>query len=172
MTLFNRKINNWILWIPVNGVIWSPQNINSVWSRGFEGSIAMKRRFGNGNIRFGVSYDYTKSTNQVSISLPRIDAGSQLIYVPVHKASLFLTHAFRNISFDYNHMITSKVQGINEEVPQFMLANIGSSISTKHKNWNGLFYFNIKNIWNSNYIIVERRPMPRRSIEFGIQLKL
>ena len=34
-TLFNRNIDNWILWLP-NAGYWSPRNILLVWSRGME----------------------------------------------------------------------------------------------------------------------------------------
>ncbi len=173
LTAFNRTVKNWILWRPEAGQnYWAPENIARVWSRGVDFRVDHHWHAGEAKGNFSLSYQLTKSTNQTSLSIPKINAGDQLIYTPLHLATTKINIDWRSIHFYYLQKYTGSTQGVNEAIRDFTVADIGITYQSTLKRHKYRLYFNLKNIWNTNYFIIERRPMPGINWDIGIKLDL
>ena len=104
-TIFNRNINNWIIWYP-SGSYWSPQNILKVWSRGIETNS--KITYSLNSIKFNLSFNtsYVLSTNQETINDNDQSLGKQLIYTPHYVFNTILKIKFKRIDLSYTHNYT------------------------------------------------------------------
>jgi outer membrane cobalamin receptor len=168
VTGFNRKISNWILWSKKeNQTFWSANNIAEVWSRGLEQRFSYSFKKENFRLKFLIAYDYIRSTNQIALTSPRLDKGSQLIYTPVHQGFAKLSLSWQQWRFSYQHHFTGASQGINDELPAYQFANARLQFDLDRNNYSGNLFFNINNIWNSEYLVIERRPMPGVHFQLG-----
>ena len=84
-TAFNRNIDNWIIWLPNNYGIWSPENILTVWSRGLEYKAKINFRKNKFNFQLSGLYNYILSTNEKASTANDASLDKQLIYVPIHR---------------------------------------------------------------------------------------
>lgn len=174
ITGFNRNINNWILWAPAQGQsFWSAFNISEVWSRGLEPRFSFfyknKEEEKSLKIKIDVGYDYIKSTNEVAMELPRREVGEQIIYVPLHQAFGRATLSWKNIGLSYQHSFTGEARGQYGQLEKYQVGNLRMQYSTDWKKCKSTVFFNINNLWNVNYIVVERRPMPGTHFQLGIK---
>ncbi len=64
-TVYNRNIDNWIIWLP-NGGIWSSKNLQKVWSRGLEGQLQGRKQIGIVKLDLSLNYHLSHSTHQKS----------------------------------------------------------------------------------------------------------
>ncbi|MDW3648546.1 MAG: TonB-dependent receptor [Bacteroidia bacterium] len=173
LTAFNRRIDNWIMWGIAEGQsFWSANNITRVWSRGLEPRIGISHQRKEISISAHLAYDYILSTSQAAIEAPRIPLGSQLFYTPVHQAQARVSFAWKSFSLRYTHLYTGKTTGINENPPSFQLGNVHLQFLRKRKSGNYLIFFQINNIWDLDYQVIERRPMPGIHYQMGINFTL
>ena len=169
LTGFNRHIDNWILWSIAEGnAFWSANNITKVWSRGLEQRIRYAFTAKDWTVHINGGYDYIRSTNQVALESPRIAAGEQLIYVPIHQSFIKASFSYRALQAIYHHTFTGTSQGISDTLPSYQLGSLRFQFQLPYKNWNTLFFLQTNNIWNTNYRVIERRAMPGRYFQFGI----
>ena len=169
LTGFNRNIDQWILWAPTEGQgIWSAFNITKVWSRGIEPRFTFSQKIKTIQLHFYTGYDFIKSTNQVAMDLPKREIGQQLIYVPTHQAFGRANLDWKNIGFSYQHSFIGKSRGQYGELESYHIGNTRLQYSQNLKKCKSIVFFNINNIWNTNYIVVERRPMPGTNYQIGI----
>ncbi|MEL7532192.1 MAG: TonB-dependent receptor plug domain-containing protein [Bacteroidota bacterium] len=170
---YNRNIQNWIMWGVAEGDnFWSAQNITEVWSRGLESRFAYTiKRSAQQLYKIQAGYDYTRSTNQVAIEVPRTEAGSQLLYVPIHQAFAGLSWQWQELKLSYQHRYTSSISTVN--VPTLEGYHLGyAQIGYRWQvaQFSGYTYLNIDNVFNRSYRVVERRAMPGRAFRFGFSL--
>ncbi len=169
LSIFNRNITNWILWSIQDGQPhWSANNIAQVWSRGVEPRLSATYTLGEFKLQSRLGYDYIRSTNQLALTNPRIRAGEQLIYTPVHQAFGSFAADWKNFHLHYQHHFTGASSGINDLLPAFFLGNARFQYGTTTKKHRLLLHLSIHNIWNTNYLVVERRPMPGIHFQTGI----
>jgi vitamin B12 transporter len=171
-TVFNRNIDNWILWIP-NGSYWTPENVLKVWSRGMENSIDMVIDISTVKLKIGGRYDYVLSTNEKVPEGSESELQKQLIYVPLHKAGLKAGLNYKGYALSYMHNYTGWIytQADNAAfIDPYWLGNMVFS-KTFIKGKNGLdVLFKINNIWNKAYQVIAFRAMPGRNFEMGISI--
>jgi vitamin B12 transporter len=168
VTCFNRKIKDWILWSrKENQSFWSANNIAEVWSRGMEQRFSYVFQQKKFRLQLNLAYDYIRSTNQIALSSPRLDKGSQLIYTPEHQGFAKLSVGWKQWSLSYHHQFTGASQGINDELPAYHFANARLQYTIERDNYKGSLFFNINNIWDSEYLVIERRPMPGVHFQAG-----
>ncbi len=169
LTGFNRNINQWILWAPVEGqFFWAAFNITEVWSRGAEPRISYSHNDGIIQFKIDAGYDYIKSTNQVAMDLPKREVGQQLIYVPIHQAFGRANIIWKNFAVSYQHSFVGKSRGQYGEIDAYQIGNARFQYAIDRKKCKSIVFFNINNIWNTNFIVVERRPMPGTNYQIGI----
>lgn len=169
LTTFNRNIDNWILWSLKQGqTFWSANNMTKVWSRGLEPRLSVSYRFKNLTFQWRGGYDHIRSTNQVALNNPQMAVGDQLIYTPVHQASGSFSIEWNQLYLGYQHHFTGKAEGINDLLNAFQTGNVRGQYTYIFKHYKGIIYLNINNIWDADYLVIERRPMPGIHFETGI----
>ncbi|MFZ2900809.1 MAG: TonB-dependent receptor [Saprospiraceae bacterium] len=171
LTAFNRSIDNWILWSLREGQsFWSANNITRVWSRGLEPRFSVAWAFKDVHLTWKGGYDYIRSTNQVALENPKMEKGDQLIYTPVHQAFSVFSLEWKALYLAYQHACTGPADGINEALNAFQTGHVRLQYSGSIQKYKGTIFFNIYNIWDADYLVVERRPMPGIHFHAGIHL--
>ena len=173
-TVFNSQVNNWIIWIP-DGSIWTPKNIQQVWSRGWENQLEIQRKFTAGQVKLEAYYTYVRSTNQKTQSTNDAIKGKQLIYVPKHQTGFGVQLNLNHWTFHYQQNLTGSVFTLPDNsntIPAYSTGvfRLQKNWQWKKSNWNG--HLAIRNLWNQEYEVVLHRPMPGRHYEIGLQIIL
>ena len=173
VTLFSRKIDDWILWSPGDGnVFWSAQNLSKVWSRGIEQAVDLRYDVNDFlKIEIGINYTLLKSTNLIPIAIPKLERGQQLVYTPEEEGSIGIGFSLCGNSIKYQHMMTGAYQGINMIIPSYSIGKVQMSKHVKLKSINTITYLAIDNLWNADYQVIENRPMPPTNFRMGVQFK-
>jgi vitamin B12 transporter len=172
-TGFNRLIHQWIFWSIKEGeLFWSPQNIGQVWSRGLEQQLRLQGPLGPVQAELQLQYDYIRSTSSQALRFPRLEAGQQLFYTPVHQATAGLQLRYRQWQCSYRHQLTGAVTALNQEaMERFHLGFLHLGWRWKQPRWGGQLFLSGQNIWNAHYRVIERHPMPGRQWQLGLQLE-
>ena len=174
-TIYNSMVNNWILWKPIAGsALWTPQNIQIVWSRGFEVKGKSKIDFNRFKINFLGTYTFSKSTFQEQINGTDNSFEKQLIYTPVHNFSSNLSIIIKSWFLLYNQNYTGKrfVSSDNENfLPGFSVGQVSFGKTFNLNNNTIKINFKINNAWNTEYQIIQYRPMSGRSFLLNINYK-
>jgi iron complex outermembrane receptor protein len=174
-TVFNRVINNWIIWQP-NGSFWTPQNILSVWSRGIETTTSLSFSSKN-KLEFNLNFNttYVVSTNQKASTPSDQSFKKQLIYTPYYVFNLDCNLSYKSIELRYNHSYNGYRYTSSDNLnllEAFNVSNLQLTYNTKiNKNPFNIFY-KMNNIFNENYQVVLNRPMPLINHEIGINLTI
>lgn len=162
---FHRKINDWILWSKLdNQAFWVPNNIAQVWSRGTEAHFSWKKSWA----QLEMGYDWIRSTNEIALTLPRIEKGQQLYYTPQHQGFIRLKLEKNNWKFRYRQAYTAASNGINADLAPYWLANAQLQYHYKKKKHRTTLFFQLFNIWDTSYFVIERRVMPGRHFSIGL----
>lgn len=172
LTLYNRNIDNWIIWLPGSN-FWSPENVLEVWSRGLETKIRQSFQRGLIHGHWSIKYHYSLSTNQKAKSINDASVGKQLIYQPQHQAQFQGAINWKKFNFTYSHQYTGKVFILADhsaDLPAFQIGDLQLGRSFSTKKWQGKIQFSIRNIWNENYQTVVSRPMPGRYYELQMSI--
>jgi iron complex outermembrane receptor protein len=174
VTGFNNKVSNWILWVPINNN-WSPENISQVWARGVENemsfSFSVKKIF----IKTVLSYSYTKSTKDNADFAGDPAANKQLIYVPLHKGLCTITMVYRGFTLYYGQSFSGNrytETNNSRSVASYSLGNFSLAKNFTFRNQLLTLSFQVNNLWNSVYQVMEFYPMPPRNYQFNIVYKL
>lgn len=175
-TLYSRHIENWILWsITNNQNYFSANNLAKVWSRGLETNVSHTKTINESVLTFKLAYNYTKSTNEIEISQPKLDKGDQLIYTPEHTAYISAYLKRKVFSIQYHHQYVGASSGINEDVDAYQVGNI--RLQTEYtiefsvdRTMTFEPFFHLFNLWDTSYRVIERRPMPGRYFLVGVSL--
>lgn len=170
-TLYNSLVDNWILWVP-DGLYWSAQNIQKVWSRGFEVDYQSEFQFNDLKIRFVGSYTYAKSTNEQKQSEADPTYQKQLIYVPEHRAYFTGSLVFSGYIISYNQAYTGVryiTSDNTESLPAFTIGNIFLRKRILLKNNHMDIGFDVFNVWNTDYQVVSYNPMPGTNFKISIK---
>lgn len=174
-TLYNSIVENWILWVPNSNGIWSPENLNKVWSRGWENSGKITLHHNDWNFNFSGSYTFSLSSNEKASSPTDVTAGRQLIYVPYENAQVFVKTDYKNITFGYNQTYTGARYTLSDNskfLPPYSLGNIIVSKVFKFSTNNLNIQFQAKNIFNVSYQTIEWRAMPGRNYLITLSLNI
>ena len=170
LTFYNSNINDLIVWTP-EGSMWTPMNVNKVWSRGIEWSEKLNFKVSKVHCTIGLNYNYTLSTNDLKSDA---NYGNQLIYVPIYKANVFTTIIYKNFSMIYSHQYCGNRYYANDNslvVKAYDLGNFQANYKLDFcKKYSAKFYFKINNIWNKDYQVVAWYAMPLRYYQFGVEI--
>jgi len=170
VSVFNNNVENWIVWLP-SGIIWSPQNILAVRSRGIEVSTGFsyfKNKYLidiNGNFSY-VSATTRKSNNESAI-------GKQLIYTPEVNAGLNLSFGYRLYLFSYNMDYISQrytSPDNSDKIKPYLLGNIQISKDFRLKKYTLSAFVHVNNLWNVAYQTIAWQAMPGINFKTGIKI--
>ncbi len=176
-TGFSSQVDDWILWVPVTASAWSPNNIKRVWSRGFESSAKIKRKWNITSLELQGNYSYTKAVNQqVSGTGNTSETGKQIIYTPGHSGTINATLSIKSFKTGWWHHITGKqfTTGDNTAVQALEMFGVSSLVLSNQFKMGTLktsLQFEINNLFNKNYLVRAGYPMPLRNIKFGLTIK-
>ncbi len=169
LTGFNRTIKNWIWWSRREGEsYWSAQNLAEVWSRGLETRFSIAHQINNLTLSLKTGYDFIQSTNKIAIENPQIEAGSQLFYTPKHRFFANGKVKWKTFVLAYQQQFSGATEGVNEDLPSYFFSNLRLQNNFAQNGINGSIFLNINNLWDTDYFIIERRPMPGRHFQIGI----
>ncbi len=185
-----NEVDDWILWLPGNGNIWSPENVQHVQARGIEANFHWKGPFQNiypwMYHDISVNYNFNDSRNQ---------DGDLLIYTPRHNATFRLGLQWARWSLQYFQDWNSRrytTADNSDFIPGFSTADLsvgcrlGKAVElqeyrspTKEKvqmNPHLFKHFHlqagVRNLWNARFQTVAWRPMPGRSYFLRLDVDL
>jgi len=171
LDIYSLSIDNLIQWTPDTSALWSPKNMQKVWSRGLEISSKTDfRMYGfNGYFQFG--YNYTPSTyRKISANGSDIQ-NKQLTYIPLHKlVETFYTCKGKYYTM-FSYSLTGKrfVQSDNEKaLPAYSLLDFYAGATFKTTKSGFRLQAEIRNLMNKTYQSVLYYPEP--GISFSINL--
>lgn len=168
-TLFNRMVNNWIIWLPAS-YYWSPENIQRVWSRGLETRSQWKYAKGNWKLNASLLTNYVVSTNEQLKTAGDGSLGKQLLYVPIYTAQATFSVTYRGYEIWYNHCYTGyryTAADHSAYLSPYSLGNLRLSKAFGTKQKMNIF-ISAHNLYNTRYEVLASRPMPLRNYQFGI----
>jgi iron complex outermembrane receptor protein len=172
-TVFNKNIDNWILWLP--GIsYWSPQNIMQVWSRGMETRSELRFTAQKFSVKINVMTNYVLSTNE-KIKLEN-DASLHklLIYTPMYSGHAKITLQYKKFSLSYLHKYVGYryTSADNTEfLTPYNLANVYAAYQLKLKNYDINFFAEANNIFNQQYQVLLNRAMPLVNYQAGFSIQ-
>jgi vitamin B12 transporter len=160
---FTGKINNWIIWLPLDGN-WRPENKLKVENNGVELNASWKHSIGKWTVNAIGNTNYIVSRNLKPKFENDKSAGKQLIYVPFQNSYTALTVKRNQIDFTAALQYTGAryVTADNSSVLTAhsllnLSTNITFSIKNKHVFKTG---FSVLNALDKNYQMVLGRNMP------------
>jgi len=175
LAVYHKIINNWILWLPGPNGNPSPKNIQQVFSRGTETSSKLTYQFKSFKmgIQFLTHYCLSTITKQDQDYTNSLD--KQLIYTPRYTGNLNLFVQFKSVSLQMNNQYVG-YRFTSSDNSSWLNPYYISSIRLNYqfilgKETNVNLFAASQNLFNSNYHIVENRPMPLRYFEFGLSIK-
>ncbi len=173
VTVFNRNIENWILWMP--GITyWSAQNVMTVWSRGMETNSSLSITVKNIKITIAALTEYVLSTNTKAKTENDNSVGHQLIYTPMYSGMAKLSVAYKNLQLTYRHNYIGYRYTSTDNTQYLIPYDLGSayfSYNKKFKDYGGGVFFQVNNIWNEQYQVISNRAMPGVNYNGGISIQ-
>ena len=171
LTLFHVATDNQIVWIPLTSGLWSPTNIASAVSRGFEAGVSAAGELGGMGMEGRLNYTFTDSRDRSDPASPTFD--QPLRYVPREvlraggsvqrgKAELGLTADYtgrRYVSTDGSSWLDPFITVSLRLALHQTIA--GSRVQT------ALF---VDNLFDADYQVVANDPMPPRHLRFSITI--
>ena len=163
ITAFYRELNNPIIWLPQGGY-WSAVNYHFGRYYGLQGAIQsrVKSFFGK------VTADWVRTSVKVNESSDFL----QQIFIPNLMANAQIGWKWRHwvFSTNYTHTGNRFIQTDNEKVMksyQLLGAHVNYTYNLKY-----VFSLNAQNVMNTVYENMPGRPMPGRSIQIQMNIKL
>lgn len=173
ITLFNRNIENWILWLP-DVWYWSPHNIMHVWSRGVETNSTLTINTKNPKVSIALLTNYVPSSNRTSKTENDNSVNKQLIYTPMYSGMAKLTVAFHKWVFIYRHNYIGYRYTSTDNtqyLPPYDLGSAHLSYNLKVKSMDADVFIEANNIWKKQYQVLLHRPMPGINFQAGLAIQ-
>jgi iron complex outermembrane receptor protein len=172
-TAFNRNIDNWIIWLPNNYGIWSPENILTVWSRGLEYKVKISFRKNKFNFQLSGLYNYILSTNEKSSTANDASLDKQLIYVPIQNAQGSITIGYKGTIINYTQIYTGYRYTLSDNskyLKPYSVANINVSQTFLIGTSKIKVFAQFNNVWNETYQVLAYRAMPLFNYQIGLSM--
>jgi len=159
-------VDNWIMWLPNESGVWEAQNVKTVWARGFDLNIEKNRYLWRTWLSGKLNYSFNRTEN-LDGSVNVIE-GSQLSYIPKHKANFELSSTIRHWQILWQHQYVGK-RFINSDNSEYLTSYQLDNISIL-RYWNDFqVSFAINNVFNRVYESTANYPMPGRNFNISIR---
>ena len=168
-TYFVSNLEDLIIWVPITAVQWSPQNVDKSETKGVETKLDFN--LFNKSVNLNLAYTYMEAKNA---SKDSPDNGKYLIYRPKHKFDLGIGFQYNFFRLNFNHRYVDKSFTKSDNsiyLPAYRVYDISASVTPSVFNLKLLAKFDLLNIFDRRFIIVEDHPMPGRQVRFTIGLK-
>ena len=172
-TAFNRTIDNWIIWLPNDFGIWSPENVLQVWSRGLEYKGKINIRKQKFNFQLSGLYNYVLSTNEKAATASDASLGKQLIYVPIQNAQGNVTISYKGTALSYTQVYTGYRYTLSDNtkyLKPYTIANVSLSQTFSLSTSKIKVFAQLNNVWQETYQVLAYRAMPLFNYQVGLSL--
>lgn len=172
LSAYHGRIKNWITWLPsAEYSYWIPQNKASVEQKGLEleGRFSFHKSWGS------LCYESSISCQRVNDLNAELTNAKQLMYIPIYQANQKFSWERESVLMYYQHHYESKrytSADHNSYMDAYALASIGIEYSNHLNNKPIILGFQVDNLWDSNYQMVQNRPMPGRHFNLTINFLL
>lgn len=160
-------VDNWIMWLPNVQNVWEAQNVKTVWARGLDLGLSESRYLFRRNFSWEINYAFMRAENRGGSAF--INSGSQLSYVPYHKANFKLTYfSYRRWNVQWHHQIVGRrfINSDNSEwLPSYQLDNIRVNYFMGHLALSA----SLNNVFNQKYTSTATFPMPGRNFNLTVR---
>lgn len=171
ISLFNSKINNWIIWLPTFQGYWEPFNLEKVSSTGAEANASLIGDLRIVRYAIKANYAFTSTVNQAGSS-PAY--GKQLPYIPLHSANLDLHLEYSGFYFDwmwnyYSKRYTTSANSretVTDYLYPYFMNNLQFGMLIPVATNRIKAEIKIMNLFDEQYRTVLQRPMPGRNYQF------
>lgn len=173
LSFYNRNINDWIIWF--GGAIWTPHNIATVHSRGLQTVNSVEYLLGKVLFKLSGSFSYTVATTAQSYLPGDGSIGKQIPYSPRYMGQANFSISWRDLYVNYNHTYTGLRYITTDEsfaIPSYTLGNLQLIYAHNIRGHRLTLILQCNNVWNSNYQVVNARPMPGVNWLFGMKFIL
>lgn len=170
-TWFERRMDNWIIWLP-NGAYWTPQNLMQVWSRGAEVKGELGWAMGRTVLKLSGMTNYVVSTNERAKATNDASVGKQLIYVPMYSGHGRLGVQRKGLAAAVGMSYTG-YRYVSADNRQFLApymvadASVSCRMAAGKRTLTSLM-LNADNLFDEQYQVMLNRPMPMRNFRLGI----
>jgi vitamin B12 transporter len=172
-TVFNRNMDNWILWLPGQNY-WTPQNIMKVWSRGMETRSELTIHIINMKIKLAVLTNYVVSTSEKSTTENDGSLNKQLIYVPMYSGTGKISFEYKNMILTCNQKYTGyryTATDNSEFLKPYTLTNLYASYKITLNKYTVNLFVQANNLFNTQYQVLLNRAMPLRNYQAGLSIQ-
>lgn len=176
VTAFHRLIENWIQWVP-GADFWSPRNVKTVSSQGFDGSFEISHSIGSVRFSHIFSGTYAKSTSTDPMFSGDKSVNKQLIYIPLWSA-----FAKEEIGFFKNKLAVAMLGKYFSErfttadnsrsLDPYFLVDVEMTGNVDIENINLSVFAAARNIFDVQYELQAAHPMPGIYFETGIKFNI
>ncbi len=170
-----NNVKDKIVAVPYNMFVWTVTNLGKVRGRGAD--LSASADFipsGRHSILVAANYSYQRiepRTNRADN-----DFGKQVAYIPRHSGSVSLSYENPWVNLAANMVATSARFASNENLPQTRLAGYTETSAAIYKplrlgRFNTELRLDILNIFNRQYEVIARYPMPGRSFRATVKFE-
>jgi outer membrane cobalamin receptor len=173
ISYFNMDTRDRIVWMPVSGAVWSPQNIGRVVTKGVE--VEGRWTGLQGALSLSLNSAWTDARNRQWGDVSDPAEGRQLIYVPEQTVSATMDvrvsgfHLFVRHSW-VSHRYTTKLN--DRFLPSYNVASAALLYALPFDHPGVSLKFEASNLFNEPYQIITLYPMPLREVRGTIALQL
>ena len=176
-TGFYQLVDQWILWSPGSDGNYRPGNIKKVEAKGLELSSEWLWSVGSFAQSVRASYQYTSSTTKEATPAEAASIGKQLIYTPLHTATLTVMSRYKKWSVNifgqfagirFTEASNSKLYALDP----YFLTDVSLSRTFRKAQHDFCVQFLVKNILDINYQQYSAHAMPGRNYNFSIRYNL
>ena len=161
-----------IVWLPTRLALQIPRNFRSIKSEGVE--FSSNFRLLNNKLTFNLIYVYNSTINTYYAGEGDEAFKKQLVYTPKNRLSFGTTFNIAEYSASIDVVYTDKSYYTSDNNPRFVLpayalTDLSLSRSFNLNQYSSRITFNVYNLFNTNYFVIQSYPMPRRSFTLDIQ---
>lgn len=173
LTYFDKKINNWISWVPGAGGNPTPINLSEVYSRGTETTSRIMYKQNKLFCQLGFNSAYTLSEVIKSSLANDASVHKQLIYTPRYNYGAQFSLGIQDfvVSYYHNYIGYRFTSSDNTGwLTPYNVANVKFSYKYNVSFVGVTTLFQINNLFNEDYKVIAQRPMPLRNYEISLTL--
>lgn len=170
---FRQQVNDWIIWLPGGGGIWSPENLLGVSSQGIESQLKLVQQFGPHTLRLQTDYAWVKSVHTQVGPGQENRLNKQLIYVREHQLRAQLWYQYKRFFSGFLYNFTGQrfvTSDHSDALDPYQLNHLQAGINTSFGKMDINLGLQVNNLFNTNYQAVQWRPMPGRYYMLNLTL--